>query len=277
MEVADKKIVRVATNHSSSVCDHLVVEEPLEIWIKQTATNSNPVVEKLMTTMRTPGDDEHLVMGWLNASGLITSSDIESIKQTGSKTLRGLTSNRILVTLKLGVGVQTETLKRFDDATSSCGVCGQQSIEYLLDSLPERNSAKGFSVPQSRVFLLTQELRAMQTLFDKTGGCHGAGLFDAQCKLLDVKEDVGRHNALDKLIGAHLTKLPDKFGIVLSGRVSFELVQKAAMAGASLIVAVGAPSALAVDLCVECDIGLVGFVSEQKYNLYYDNHQIAQC
>lgn len=272
----EREVIRFSDCSSTPFLDNLVVEEPLEIWLKQRTSMTVSKSDKLLTTMRTPGEDEQLARGWLHSSGLICQSQVASIQQTGTEVLKGRISNRVLINLKLGVTVDLKRIKRFEDANSSCGVCGQESIEYLLDSLPEYNSAHRFSIPQSEIYDLTQKLRNDQPLFGKTGGCHGAALFDVDCNIIDVKEDVGRHNALDKLIGAQLQKLPGRFGLVLSGRVSFELVQKAAMAGISIIVAVGAPSSLAVDLCKECDICLVGFITADKFNVYHNNRQLAQ-
>jgi FdhD protein len=276
IDQTERQVIRFSDNSSKPMLDSLAVEEPLEIWLKQHTSLNLSKTDKLLTTMRTPGDDESLARGWLHSSGLVDYSDVASIQQTGIEVLKGRVSNRIIIQLKLGVVADLERIKRFEDANSSCGVCGQESIEFLLDNLPESNRAQRFSLPQTEIYRLTQKLRDSQTLFGKTGGCHGAALFDADCNIVDVKEDVGRHNALDKLIGAQLAKLPGQFGIVLSGRVSFELVQKAAMAGISIIVAVGAPSSLAVDLCVECDICLVGFITANKFNVYHSNRQLAQ-
>lgn len=276
IDQTEREVMRCSNITSKPFLDNLAVEEPLEIWLKQRRSATLSKTDKLLTTMRTPGEDEQLARGWLHSSGLVDQLGVASIHQTGTEVLKGRISNRIIITLKLGVTVDLARIQRFEDANSSCGVCGQESIEYLLDSLPEPKSAHRFSIPQSKIYGLTQKLRDNQPLFRKTGGCHGAALFDADCNIVEVKEDVGRHNALDKLIGAQLDKLPGQFGIVLSGRVSFELVQKAAMASISVIIAVGAPSSLAVDLCKECDICLVGFVTVDKFNVYHDNRQLAQ-
>jgi FdhD protein len=163
---------------------------------------------------------------------------------------------------------------------SACGVCGQQSIENLLEKLTQRRCQHPSShkINSTALIGLTQALRQQQTIFEHTGGIHGAALFDENAQVLDVREDVGRHNALDKLIGANidtLSTIQNKvFGIVLSGRVSFELVQKAAMANIRYIVAMGAPTSLAIDLAKDCDICLLGFVKSSGFNCYFGEHML---
>lgn len=264
--------------------DSIVAEEPLEIWLKQQSSSSSKP-ERLMTTMRSPGDDINLVAGWLHTSGLVgQASCVQSISHTGSEHLRQGTSNQILVTMMPNERVDTTQQNRLEYASSSCGVCGQQSIESLLEKLPNSSKQLKAILPFTAIYPLAQALLEKQVVFEKTGGNHGAGLFEIRSKapweLIDVREDVGRHNALDKLIGANFELLlgdneddfaadpaPD-YGIVLSGRVSFDLVQKAAMANIRLIIAMGAPSSLAIELANECDICMVGFVKETSFNLY---------
>lgn len=257
--------------------DDIVSEEPLEIWLKrQTSPATKP--ERLMITMRSPGDDINLVRGWLHTSGLLDcSSDIQNVVHTGTAHLKQGTSNQILVTLRPNVQVNVSQHQRLEYVNSSCGVCGQQSIETLLDKLPKSEKLVKPLLTPERIFLLASTLRENQKVFALTGGNHGVGLFLGESysndsSLLDVREDVGRHNALDKLIGANLSKLLTEkqnfYGVVLSGRVSFELVQKAAMANVSLIIAMGAPSSLAINLAIECDICIIGFVKECSFNVY---------
>lgn len=269
-------IRQCSNDHSSKRDDSVAVEEPLEIWIKTYSSADKSDTQRLVTTMRTPMDDEALARGWIITSGLVSNADIQSIEGMGTERLKGQSGNQILISLRPGVTINSRLLQRSDYVNSSCGVCGQQSIEFLLDSLPEQQASQRVALPESQLFALTQQLNQQQALFLSTGGNHGAGLFDETALLLDVKEDVGRHNALDKLIGANIDKLPGKFGIVLSGRVSFELVQKAVMAGISMIVAIGSPTSLAVQLCKECDVCLVGFVKADSFNIYHDNRQLAQ-
>lgn len=254
------------------VQDLIVLEEPLEIWLKSGQNQSS--AKLLFTTMRTPNDDINLVRGWLYSSGAIQDvDDILAINHTGTGRLKKQTTNQVLVTLNTDFDWQA--YQRPDVVNSACGVCGQQSIENLLEKLAKRSFHKIAvqKLNKSALLELAEQLRARQTIFAQTGGIHGAALFDEHATMLDVREDVGRHNALDKLIGANLKRLSGNtkvaFGIVLSGRVSFELVQKAAMANIRYIVAMGAPSSLAIEIAKDCDICLIGFVKSSGFNCYF--------
>ncbi|WP_289028029.1 formate dehydrogenase accessory sulfurtransferase FdhD [uncultured Paraglaciecola sp.] len=264
---------------SKSRTDYIVVEEPLEVWFCY-HINHAPPAELLYTTMRTPGDDINLVLGWLFCSGIIQNlSDVYSINHTGTGRLKRHTTNRIMVTFSKRVDVSQ--FKRADVANSACGVCGEQSIEKLLEKLPKKaNSAtKQNSITVQSVSKLVSGLGERQSIFEQTGGNHGVALFDYQAHILDVREDVGRHNALDKLIGANLSMITKSnhnlAGVVLSGRVGFEMVQKAAMAGLHYIIALGAPSSLAIDLAEDCDICLFGFMKPEHCNLYTGAHLLS--
>ncbi|MEP1551714.1 formate dehydrogenase accessory sulfurtransferase FdhD, partial [Paraglaciecola sp.] len=266
----------VATNQT---LDCIVVEEPLEVWFGYSVINA-PVPELLYTTMRTPGDDINLVLGWLFCSGIIQGlSDVFSINHTGAGRLKQQATNRIMVTFsKL---IDMTQYKRADVVSSACGVCGQQSIDSLLEKLPDRTqtTTKRHNLSIQSLSMLASGLSERQTIFEQTGGNHGVALFDYQAHMLDVREDVGRHNALDKLIGASLktiaTSNHDIAGVVLSGRVGFEMVQKAAMAGLHYIIALGAPSSLAIDLAEDCGICLLGFAKPERCNLYTGGHLLS--
>lgn len=268
-------IYRVNGQGTNSRVDDVIREEPLEIWLKQYPQLELSRTDLLSTTMRTPGHDIELVAGWLFNSALVIPQDIASIEHTGVDYIKGNQGNRVLVTLRPGITFDAGKLRHLEYVNSSCGVCGQQSIEWLVDKLPPVDLTNRLSIPESMVFELVTKLNNKQKLFGLTGGCHGVALFDQAGEILDVKEDVGRHNAFDKLIGAQLKLLPGKYGVILSGRVSFEMVQKAAMAGISLIIAIGAPTSLAIDLCKERDIGLIGFVKSDGFNLYTEQRQLA--
>lgn len=256
----------------TNVADFVVVEEPLEIWFCYRIKNA-PAAERLYTTMRTPGDDINLVLGWLFTSGIIKRlSEVVSITHTGVGRLKRQATNRVMVTFNQFIDM-TE-FKRTDVTNSACGVCGQQSIENVLERLPKRSLSQEKDLKMSIFNLarVAEELRSKQPVFQQTGGNHGVAFFDDQAQVFDVREDVGRHNALDKLIGANLdaiTALNHPIaGAVLSGRVGFEMVQKVAMTGLSYIVALGAPSSLAIDLANDCDICLIGFVKPTSCNIY---------
>ncbi|MGS2720345.1 formate dehydrogenase accessory sulfurtransferase FdhD [Paraglaciecola aestuariivivens] len=258
--------------------DEVAVEEPLQIWLKSLEGHNQ--TQLLFTTMRTPGNDLNLVKGWLVTSAVVQQADdIISIVHTGSGRLKQQTTNQVLITLKNAINWQS--LQRIEVANSACGICGQQSIEQLLEKLPigTKQPTAPFTFDVTKLFQLTQSLNQQQSVFAKTGGIHAAALFNSDLHIVDVQEDVGRHNALDKLIGANLANLwPQPYaplGLLLSGRISFELVQKAAMANLGLIVALGAPSSLAIDLAKECDICLIGFVKSSGFNCYAGSDKLS--
>ncbi|WJG08227.1 formate dehydrogenase accessory sulfurtransferase FdhD [Aliiglaciecola sp. LCG003] len=254
--------------------DWIAVEEPLEIWLKQYVTPQQTQSSHLLTTMRTPGNDIELVKGWLHASGLVDMAWVLSIEATGTEALKHQHSNRVVLTLKPGKVIRFDKAQRMQTANSSCGVCGQQSIEWLMDDLPAIEPINRISMAASRIMLMPARLQNAQQQFHKTGALHAAALIDSDGNLIDIFEDVGRHNAMDKLVGNNLANLPGKFAVVLSGRVSFEMVQKSAKAGISMIIAVGAPTSMAVDLCREWNIALIGFSKSERFNLYHGHSQI---
>src|SRR5258708_7565112 len=207
--------------------------------------------------MRTPGNDAELAAGFLFGEGILRSaSDIERIEGAN-------------ITLK--TEVDTERLERNFYATSSCGVCGKASIEAVHATGCKMLPRNGFAVAARIIHSLPRSLRESQAVFDRTGGLHAAALFDCEGKLASVREDVGRHNAVDKVIGAEFlagrTPLLNRM-LLVSGRVSFELVQKAVMAGIPLLAAVGAPSSLAVELARRFEMTLLGFVRDDRFNVY---------
>ncbi|MEV4917361.1 formate dehydrogenase accessory sulfurtransferase FdhD [Streptomyces tirandamycinicus] len=252
--------------------DTLVAEEPLEIRL-----NGRP----LAITMRTPGDDFALAAGFLVSEGVIGSaSELRSIVYcSGARDDGTNTYNVVDVRLAPGVPVPDITLERNVYTTSSCGLCGKAS----LDAVRTRTRFPVAGTPRVRIEpgLLTglpDRLRAAQRVFDRTGGLHAAALFSEEGELLDVREDVGRHNAVDKLIGRAVREdlLPLSRAILLvSGRASFELVQKAVMAGIPVLAAVSAPSSLAVDLAAETGLTLVGFLRGPDMNVYAGEERIA--
>ena len=242
--------------------DTLATEEPLEIRLGYQFLGK-PAERSVAVTMRTPGDDLHLAMGFLFSEGLIERADqIIEVEAPATNILR----------LRVGpdVDVDMASLQRNFYTTSSCGVCGKASLEALkVDEAPL--VVDNFQVPAAIIASLTDTLRQSQSLFDVTGGIHAAGLFERDGQLVTLAEDVGRHNAMDKLVGSQLSQqaLPLSEAIVVwSGRASFELVQKALRAGASIVVAVGAPSSLAVDVAQHFGITLVGFARNRRFNIY---------
>ncbi|MBC7545245.1 MAG: formate dehydrogenase accessory sulfurtransferase FdhD [Candidatus Sericytochromatia bacterium] len=265
--VAARQVQRVGPAGRTTVTDQLAVEAPLEIRLQwPTATGFQE--KTLAVTMRAPGDDIELAAGFLVSEGIVRArADVVGIEPVG----RHEADSRILVRLQRGVPVDWQRLERHFYTSSSCGVCGKTSIAAVETQATPTYLKEGPILSPSVIHGLPATLRAAQAVFEQTGGLHAAALFETDGTLLALREDVGRHNALDKLIGwAFLTgRLPLHRAVLLvSGRASFELVQKALMAGIPFLVAVGAPSSLAVDLADEFDLTLLGFAREQRFNIY---------
>ncbi|MFE3518620.1 formate dehydrogenase accessory sulfurtransferase FdhD [Streptomyces sp. NPDC059166] len=267
-----RRTLRVRDGAVTTRPDTLVAEEPLEVRL-----NGRP----LAITMRTPGDDFALAAGFLVSEGVIgEGSEVQSIVYCAGATEDGVNTYNV-VDLKLapGVDVPDVTLERNVYTTSSCGLCGKAS----LDAVRTTTRHPVADIPPVRITpaLLSDlpgRLREAQRVFDRTGGLHAAALFSPEGELLDIREDVGRHNAVDKLVGRALTdgRLPLSETILLvSGRASFELVQKAVMAGIPVLAAVSAPSSLAVDLAAESGLTLVGFLRGSSMNVYAGDHRIV--
>jgi FdhD protein len=254
------RITRVDGGHSTEADDLVVIEEPLEIRI-----GDKPV----SVTLRTPGDDFDLAAGFLFTESIVRAADdVAAIRHWGSP-------NVVRVDLREGVHVDLQRLQRHFYSTSSCGVCGKTSIDALrCEAAPITSSMR---VARDVIVALPDALRREQKAFDATGGLHAAGVFDASGTLLRIREDVGRHNAVDKVIGSFFregTPLDDRI-LVVSGRTSFELVQKAIVARMTMLVAVGAPSSLAVDLARELGLTLLGFVRDERFNVYTHSARVV--
>ena len=278
ISITNKMVQKVFGSEITVLEDILSIEEPLEIRLKYIQDNEvyNQVIS---VTMRTPGNDAELTLGFLYTEGIISSYD--AIKEAShlEKNCALQKKNSIQVTLKEGFAPKLMQADRNFYTTSSCGVCGKSSIESIKTVSPFKSSNKPkFDISASVLYQLPQKLRAAQSDFANTGGIHASGLFSIDGELLLLQEDVGRHNALDKLIGHAFAKgmLPlNQHILLLSGRISFELVQKAAMAGISIVVAIGAPSSLAVELAQEFDITLIGFLNENRFNIYHSATTIS--
>jgi FdhD protein len=247
--------------------DAIAVEEPLEIrLLQQDSVDNGGTGRPISITMRTPGNDPELALGFLHGEGIIGEPrDVIDVRHCGPS------GNVVRVTLRADLPLDLDRLNRNFYTSSSCGVCGKASIEAVTASAGLRHVAGGMVVSESVLRALPEELRAAQTGFARTGGMHAVGLFTSMGELVDSREDVGRHNALDKLVGASLmgASLPwHERVLLLSGRASFELIQKAMMAGAQLVAAIGAPSTLAVDLAESAGITLVAFLRPAGCNVY---------
>ncbi len=267
---------RMAATGASEAADAIAVEEPLEIRV---GFPDAPVAESarsLLVTMRTPGDDEVLARGFLFAEGLVRDAAEVLGFVVGDPTEgRG---NILQVNLPFAVRSRFDGAGRAFYANSACGVCGKASLEALRARARYAIADDALRMPAGVVHGLPAALAARQPAFAVTGGLHAAALFDARGAILDVREDVGRHNALDKLVGAALRdeRLPlAGLGILVSGRASFELVEKARMAGCPLLVAVGAPSSLAVEAAWDCGMTLAGFLRDGRFNVYSSPARIS--
>lgn len=251
-------ILRFRAENPQRLDDLLAVEEPLDIRL----SNGGPA-RSVAITMRTPGRDEDLARGFLFTEGILGART--QVRCELEK------SNVVTVRLSPQTPVDWKKLERHSYTSSSCGVCGKTSLEQVFNVIPYGDSPSKITVSCGTLQSLPEKLRAAQELFDHTGGIHAAGLFTPAGELLHFAEDVGRHNALDKLIGHYhaQNQLPlNEHLLLLSGRASFELIQKAGMAGISVVASVGAPSSLAVQLAEELGIGLVGFLREKGFNVY---------
>jgi FdhD protein len=253
--------------------DPVAVEEPLEIWIRY-HSSTGQLQQKIATTMRSPGADEDLARGWLKGEGIIQhAADIAAISRKGND------PNSILVDLTENLRPGALREPRLQFASAACGVCGRSDLEMVLDRIPVNSPPQGFRISSNVLFGLQQSLRTHQAGFAMTGGLHACALFDPSGNMLLVREDIGRHNALDKLIGAAMLLQNIDFSrsvILLSGRAGFELLQKAAMAGVPLVAAVGAPSSMALEVAREAGIALVGFLKSDRFNIYHDQFAIIQ-
>ncbi|HAO28452.1 MAG TPA: formate dehydrogenase accessory sulfurtransferase FdhD [Chryseobacterium indologenes] len=272
-------ITKVKDNDSFLYADDIAVEEPLEIrvsyGIKDQRENKN-----ISVTMRTPGNDEELAAGFLFTEGIISGNhQIKNIQRPEAECSRNQ-ENVVIIDLADGFIPELMKADRNFYTTSSCGVCGKGSIDSIRTVSSFQHIQKDAeTIAFDTLYQLSENLRSFQNNFSATGGIHASGIFDYHGNLLALREDVGRHNALDKLIGHALftNQLPLKNTIlVLSGRASFELIQKAAMAGISIVAAIGAPSSLAIDLAKEFDMTLLGFLRENRFNIYNtaSNHGI---
>ncbi len=257
-------------NALTTPVDLVAVEEPLEIRL---AWNDGEAREQSISiTMRTPGNDLELAVGFLHGEGIITDPrQLEHVDHCGPAVGPHQLRNVVKVTLADASQLDLARLERHFYTTSSCGVCGKTSLEALRVQTRHDCGRSPMAMAAPMLGELPKELKKHQEVFGRTGGIHASALFDTTGRLGPIREDVGRHNALDKLIGAEFMagRLPlGEFGVLVSGRASFELMQKAVMAGASMLAAVGAPSSLAVELAREFDVILVGFLRDDRFNVY---------
>ncbi|MBD1148245.1 formate dehydrogenase accessory sulfurtransferase FdhD [Pelagibacterales bacterium SAG-MED30] len=271
------KVLKFISNKFDNVDDLISIEEPLEISLKFYEENKW-ITKNLSITMRTPGNDKDLVRGFLFNEQIVENiKDIESIESYGERVGQYHIQNKILATLNNSKNVNISKIKRDFLTNSSCGVCGKSSLDALEIIKKDKTDPKEPKISKEVIISSPNILKTNQSEFVKTGGIHASGLFDNKGELINLKEDVGRHNALDKLIGNSLIKNqidPINQFITCSGRLNFELVQKVLMTNIGLMIGVGAPTSLAIDLANKFDMTLIGFVKKDSFNVYTNNKKI---
>ncbi len=275
--LARVKVSRLVDGLFADRNDVVTVEEPLEIRVEFTRDGVRETCA-VSVTMRTPGDDFELAAGFLYGEGLLRHRE-EVAEISYCQSDEPQTYNIVVVKLRPGAVFDPDALSRNFYMSSSCGVCGKASLEAVEVRGCERLPDEGLSLDPAILSGLPDKLRAEQGLFDRTGGIHAAGRFDESGELLSVREDVGRHNAVDKIVGeAFLAgELPlGRTILAVSGRSSFEILQKALAAGIPMVVAVGAPSSLAVDLAQSFNMTLLGFTRPAGYNVYAGAERIER-
>ena len=271
------KITKLTKDNFENIEDLISIEEPLEISLKF-KDKEKWISKSLSITMRTPGHDKDLVTGFLFNEQIIQNiKDIKNIESFGNKVGQYNIQNKILVTLNNSKNVNISKIKRDFLINSSCGVCGKSSLDALEIIKKDKTPKSNPKLSKEIIINSPSVLRKNQSEFAKTGGIHASGLFSSNGSLISLREDVGRHNALDKMIGDSLVnnylKPNDQF-ITCSGRLNFELVQKVLMTNIGLMIGVGAPTSLAIDLANRFDMTLVGFVKEDSFNIYTNNQKV---
>jgi len=271
------KVLKYNSEKFENIEDLISIEEPLEISIKF-KEKDDWVTKILSITMRTPGDDKDLVRGFLFNEQLIKDvKNIDTIESFGDKVGQYSIQNKILVTLNNSENINITNIKRDFMTNSSCGVCGKSSLDALEIIKQNKTNPDQPKISKEVIIKSPNILRENQSEFSKTGGIHASGLFNNNGDLISVKEDVGRHNALDKLIGCTLINEqinPLTQFITCSGRLNFELVQKVLMTDIGIMIGVGAPTSLAIDLANKFDITLIGFVKRDSFNIYTNNKKV---
>ena len=265
------EIKRVSSDEAHTSVDRLAVEEPLEIQVASGAESARRW-KTVAITMRTPGRDRELAAGFLVGEGLLRSlAEVEAVHSLGPREAEQGWQHQVRVTLRAGAEIDLERLQRNFYTTSSCGVCGKTSLEALEMNAFAPLPASSWRIEDRAVCELPARLREAQAMFEQTGGLHAAGLFSREGRLILAREDVGRHNAVDKVVGAAFLAgrgTLHECVLVVSGRASFELMQKAIAAGIPMLVAVGAPSSLAVEVAEKFGVTLIGFTKATGFNIY---------
>ena len=264
-------VLKFISKKFEKVEDLVSIEEPLEISLKF-KKDKEWITQNLSITMRTPGNDEDLVKGFLFNEQIVQSiDDIKSVESYGEKVGKYNIKNKILATLNNSKHVNISKIKRDFLTNSSCGVCGKSSLDALEIIKTDKTDSNEPKITKDVIISSSNTLKANQSEFSKTGGIHASGLINTRGELINLREDVGRHNALDKLIGSALVNdqiEPKNQFIACSGRLNFELVQKVLMTNIGIMIGVGAPTSLAIDLANKFDMTLIGFVKKDSFNVY---------
>jgi len=271
--------IKYKKNVSSPVDDLVSIEEPLEMTVRY-KKNKEWINDSISITMRTPKNDEDLIVGLLFCEGIINKkSEIEKVEFLGDKVGKFKIQNKIQITLNSGENLDIKHLRRNFLTNSSCGVCGKTSMDSLEIICKTKINKDNPKVKSTLITKIPNLLRQNQSEFSKTGGIHASALFNTNGEPLVIREDVGRHNALDKVIGHSFKNSifdTNKQFIACSGRLSFELVQKSLMANIGLLMGVGAPTSLAIDLAKQSDMTLIGFVKSDSFNIYCGENRILK-
>jgi len=276
---SEYQTIKYKGNKPAAVNDLVSIEEPLEMTVRY-KKNKEWISDSISITMRTPKHDEDLIVGLLFCEGIISkTSEIEKIEFLGDKVGKFKIQNKIQITLNSGENLDIKHLRRNFLTNSSCGVCGKTSMDSLEIICKTKINKENPKIKSSLITEIPNILRQSQSEFSKTGGIHASALFNADGKPLVIREDVGRHNALDKVIGHSFKNsifdTRNQF-IACSGRLSFELVQKSLMANIGLLMGVGAPTSLAIDLAKRSDMTLIGFVKSDSFNIYCGENRILK-
>ena len=270
-------VIKLKDSSVEEVKDFVSIEEPLEMNLKY-KVDSKWITEQLLITMRTPGHDEDLISGFLFNERIIENfSEIENVKKIGEKVGDFNIQNKIVATINNAKNIDIGKIKKNFITNSSCGVCGKTSLE-TVEVIKKDKLNISFPKIQKKIILKSPELLINeQSEFSKTGGIHASSLINEHGNVIATKEDVGRHNALDKLIGySHRKKLIDNHSqfIACSGRLNFELIQKGLMSNIGLMAGVGAPTSLAIDLAKRFNMTLIGFVKKNSFNIYTNKERV---
>ncbi len=271
--------IKYKQNQTSTINELVSIEEPLEMIICY-KKNNDWINNSISITMRTPKNDEDLIVGLLFSEGIIQkTSEIKKVELLGHKTGKFKLQNKIRVTLNNSKNLDVKHLRRNFLTNSSCGICGKASMDSLEIICKTKIDKDNPKIKNSLITRIPKLLKQKQSEFSKTGGIHASALFDQNGKVLVIREDIGRHNALDKVIGHSFKNsifdTKNQF-IACSGRLSFELVQKTLMANIGLLMGVGAPTSLAIDLAKRFDITLIGFVKTDSFNIYCGENRILK-